>query len=544
MLLETSTRLKIPLNNPCLFQTIYQDLFFQNIYSYNLKTKLQMKKVKTKEALIALSNPLLAKQTLDPIDFDTWNNTLSNLQGNILKGHGRDHTTHIFLRFKNNRKSEAINWLKNFEPTSFKKQLKEREAFARNKTNGNLFCNIFFTPSGLAYFTDTNNSSINDLNDDAFANGMLNRKDILGDTEALLEEEYKHPWHMMILLADDNETRMSEFVKPLLAEITDEDNLWKNSILAKDNDSLALHIEYGHALRNANGDGLEHNGYVDGTSQPLFLKDEQDSYKKMHGISDWFIKDQNNNDIPNPQVKFNPLPQNGLAQVLFPDPLVDQNINPDSFGSYFVFRKLEQDVRGFKIAEKKLGLGERGGATIVGRYEDGTPITVSEDDGMIASAAFNNFNYDEDKVGGKCPYFAHVRKVNPRENDDQKARIMARRGIPFGRRDVDTSIDPSMEQMPTRDVGLLFMSFQSSIINQFEFIQQSWANNPNFNFSSPIQPVGIDPVIGQGIVGKYDFPKDWNDNMTQPLSKEFGTFTTMRGGEYFYAASIPFIKNL
>src|SRR5439155_488625 len=97
--------------------------------------------------------------------------------------------------------------------------------------------------------------------------------------------------------------------------------------------------------------------------------------------------------------------------------------------------KLEQHVRKFKEAEKalakKLGLKseedrERAGAMIVGRYEDGTPLTLSEEDKMIGSAITNNFNYHEtraglaDDKGLRCPFHAHIRKSNPRREEDRE----------------------------------------------------------------------------------------------------------------------------
>jgi len=106
------------------------------------------------------------------------------------------------------------------------------------------------------------------------------------------------------------------------------------------------------------GEGIEHFGYVDGRSQPLFLVEDLPENAGM-----W-------------SEVFKP------SQFIVPDPG-----NPTTFscGSYFVYRKLEQDVKKFKAQEKLLAkaLGlkdedeERAGALVVGRFEDGTPVALS-----------------------------------------------------------------------------------------------------------------------------------------------------------------------
>jgi deferrochelatase/peroxidase EfeB len=158
----------------------------------------------------------------------------------------------------------------------------------------------------------------------------------------------------------------------------------------------------------------------------------------------------------------------------------------------------------------------------------------------------NNFDYKNDTPATKCPFHAHIRKANPRGKHggiDDKLHIMARRGIPFGQRDVNTEIDPSPHQMPEGGVGLLFMSFQKSIENQFEFIQKTWVNDPKF----PNTDTGIDPIIGQNGTGNRSilkFPPEPGNTVAQNSAKEFDSFVTFKGGEYFFAPSIPFLKSI
>ncbi len=45
---------------------------------------------------------------LDPTDLTNFD-LLTNLPGNILKGHGREHTTHIFIHFDGSRITHAKN---------------------------------------------------------------------------------------------------------------------------------------------------------------------------------------------------------------------------------------------------------------------------------------------------------------------------------------------------------------------------------------------------------------------------------------------------
>jgi hypothetical protein len=92
------------------------------------------------------------------------------------------------------------------------------------------------------------------------------------------------------------------------------------------------------------------------------------------------------------------------------------------------------------------------------------------------------------------------------------------------------------------------MCFQSSITDQFAFMQESWVNNEGFVQPGP--PVtGPDPVIAQAAAGTAT-PQTWhpeygNPSPTAPtVAFSFGQFVTLKGGEFFFAPSIPFLKGL
>lgn len=158
-------------------------------------------------------------------------------------------------------------------------------------------------------------------------------------------------------------------------------------------------------IKNRKWQAIEHFGFRDGISQPLFLKEDIERVAKEQGTDKW-----------NPTAP--------LELVLVKDPLGEGD---HSFGSYCVYRKLEQDVRGFKEAERelarKLGLSgknaERAGALAVGRFRDGTPVTLSPTE-QNPEPVSNNFNYDEDQEGTKCPFHAHIRKTNPRGDKNDR----------------------------------------------------------------------------------------------------------------------------
>ncbi|AIJ25537.1 peroxidase [Amycolatopsis methanolica 239] len=259
--------------------------------------------------------------------------------------------------------------------------------------------------------------------------------------------------------------------------------------------------ESGLGLANANGDGIEHFGYVDGRSQPLFLTEDVDTERDTtDGVNDW-------------------APSAPLEQVLVPDPAApDPTVH---FGSYFVFRKLEQNVRLFKEAERDLGLHgedrERAGAMLIGRFEDGTPLTVQSAPGSHHPVG-NDFSYDSDKLGQKCPFHAHIRKTNPRGSggaeapEGERKHLMARRGQTYGRRRDDPNADLPPRLRPAKDVGLLFMAFNSNLGNQFEFTQQIWADNPAFPFPPDGSRPGLDPVIGQGARAPQKYAPEWGHN--------------------------------
>jgi hypothetical protein len=123
-------------------------------------------------------------------------------------------------------------------------------------------------------------------------------------------------------------------------------------------------------------------------------------------------------------------------------------------------------------------------------------MTSSATDAMSERVP-NNFNFTDDAEGTQCPFSAHNRKMNPRGDmprvrgdpatsygnlqlqDQEQSRWIVRRRIIYGKCDVEPKDDPPPEQLPTDSAGLLFRCYQSSINNQFGFIQRRLANSPN-----------------------------------------------------------------
>lgn len=257
-------------------------------------------------------------------------------------------------------------------------------------------------------------------------------------------------------------------------------------------------------------------------------------------------------------------PQFNLDSALVKDTGVADSV---SFGSYFIFRKLEQNVRGFKRREQELATElklddkekrELAGALVVGRFEDGSPVTLSNE--AKGANPPNDFNYDNDS-GSRCPVHAHIRKVNPRHADaGEREHIMPRRGIPFtdklravhpsdlpGSKDLKDFTDHVESNLPPDGVGLLFMAYNSNLTNQFVFTQKSWANKKDFPKHGKTEPIpGADPIIGQGADTSLaqTWPFKWDDAASGTTPLNFANFVTMRGGEYFFAPSLTFFKNL
>ena len=125
-------------------------------------------------------------------------------------------------------------------------------------------------------------------------------------------------------------------------------------------------------------------------------------------------------------------------------------------------------------------------AKAIGRTREGSPLASKGQCGGL-----NDFTYDDDPEGLKTPHFAHIRKMNPRDNGlFRPHHRLLRRGIPFGPPAPEGAPDDKVER------GLLFNAFMASIEDQFEFVQRRWASNPGSLPATPTDADGPDPVAG------------------------------------------------
>ena len=470
---------------------------------------------------IDLSNPTVDEEAM-----------LADLQANILKGHGREHTANLFFQFDPADADAAKKWINKLKITSAKAQLvaTAKHKKAMKKAGGKQASDQ--SPAVILFFLSATGydslgvSNAKRPSDARFNAGQKASQSTLADPPvgSWDPETFAKRIDAMILIGGEDPAQVGATQASVLA--------------SKPASVKLLGQEIGLAYRNTNFDGIEHFGYVDGRSQPLLtVQDIEKEKNTTDGISVWD-------------------PAFPLSQVLVKDAGGE---GTNSFGSYFVFRKLEQNVKGFKKREKELAdqLGlddpERAGALMVGRFEDGTPVVLQKADGMHNPVP-NNFDYKDDPNALKCPFHAHIRKTNPRGESvrpglapnlaSERSHIMARRGITYGKRKTKPAgktIGIEFTDKPTGGVGLLFMAYQSDIGNQFEFTQAIWSNNVNF-----VNPnTGIDPVTGQGPAAGQSCPVNWGGIPNASTKKfDFRGFVTMKGGEYFFAPSLSALKNL
>lgn len=264
--------------------------------------------------------------------------------------------------------------------------------------------------------------------------------------------------------------------------------------------------------------GHEHFGFMDGLSQPGIRGLTRPSRLQTPNQG-W-----PGQDLIWPGEFVYGYPGQAPGDPVAPGPIAAPPASWARNGSFMVVRRLEQKVpefRAFVAAEaKRLGMYPALlGSRMIGRWHSGAPLELAplDDNARLAADPMRNngFGYRDDPFQRRCPYAAHIRKANPRDDTQQgkadslRHRIL-RAAIPFG---------PEVEPGETRTAhsrGLMFVCYQIDIGRQFEFIQRGYCNNPDFvtgktrpASGQPVHP-GYDPIIGQA-------PDDGPRRMDEPV---------------------------
>jgi Dyp-type peroxidase family len=251
-------------------------------------------------------------------------------------------------------------------------------------------------------------------------------------------------------------------------------------------------------------------------------------------------------------------------------------------GTYLVMRQLQQDVRMFwQFAAQQAGgdteKAEKFAEEMVGRTREGDPLVPIQDQPISGIEAKpgakeqNRFTFDQDPVGDRCPFGAHVRRVNPRNTDfpsrpgNLLAKLITMLGFgPNGFRDDLTSSvrfhrivrrgreygtqlkpEEALTRSPAGDAnpecGLHFICLNANISRQFEFLQNAWVNSTKFSGltgeSDPLLGNRV-PISGCPVTNSFTKQKDGG---LRRRVLELPQFIKVRGGAYFF---MPGIKTL
>jgi Dyp-type peroxidase family len=249
-------------------------------------------------------------------------------------------------------------------------------------------------------------------------------------------------------------------------------------------------------------------------------------------------------------------------------PLRDLGIN----GSYVVYRKLQQDVAGFWRFMKDEALRSMGAADAdrmiwlasrcLGRWPSGAPLVLAPDADDPSARDRDDFLYADDADGEACPLGAHIRRTHPRDVikpyapaqslSMSEAHRLIRRARAYG----PALFDPGVLLDPTNQLGrnslleladdghargIHFFCVNASISSQFEFVQQTWCNNPRFGGLNDNK----DPILGDN--ARTDRTSSQMKIPRRPFRLRTGAlprFVKVRAGAYLFMPSVTALRFL
>lgn len=420
-----------------------------------------------------------------------------------------------------------------------------------------------------------------DIPSEAFRAGLVGRSALLGDPTDPANEGYPSNW---IVGATGKEldaiivTAGTERAK-VTARATDLQKKLKAA-------GVTVELEHGDVRKDL--PGHEHFGFDDGISQPgirgLASDDANDFITERHVTStpEGWLYGYPGQDLIWPGEFVIGYPASS-PDPLIPGPVASALPAWTKNGSFLVYRRLRQNVglfwRTMKSEADRLdgvpgfsGMKDtRLASLLVGRWPSGAPISrvPNGDDPKLGAdqLANNSFFFDSnspelkvkgkvhsyptaeaDPVGTTCPLAAHIRKVNTRDSSSDMGarsstyeRRILRVGVPFGKPRTNSYAKDTDD--PVRgNRGLLFLSIQSSIEEQFEFLQARWINDD----SRPKMPGGNDMIVGQNapVLDGVRRCTIFGAGLAQGQVQAAGQWVVPTGGGYFFVPSLRALREV
>lgn len=437
---------------------------------------------------------------------------LGDIQGNVLRGYTHPAAAYLFLRIVDVPAARALM-----------RRMLPQVATAEPWRDGvpDMAMNVSFTFAGLQALGLP--SELLDSFPEAFRDGMAARAARLGDRGPSAPDAWEEGLgtgdaHVLVTVYAVDWEHLTAAVAKIVGEDADQ------------NAVSLVNLQRAEALPG----GRDHFGFFDGIAQPAVRGagvEPRPGDGQPDGAGGW-------RELATGEVLLGYEDEDGTLPKA---PLAPFDRN----GTFVVYRKLHMDAAAFRryiAAQDYPGGARQLAAKIVGRWPDGTPLALSPEspDASISSDArrINDFGYEDDPEGFKCPLGAHIRRANPRDAHGffdgrlTNRHRLVRRGRAYGK-----PLPPGVFEDDGTDRGLVFVCFQADIWRQFETVQALWIDDGD--------PFGLgadkDFLVGEphGTTGKMII-----QGRPPHFLKPQPRFVTLRGGEYLFQPSMTALRAL
>jgi Dyp-type peroxidase family len=395
-----------------------------------------------------------------------------------------------------------------------------------------MHCNLAFTRQGLLAL-DVEAESFAFLPQE-FVDGMEPRAGLLGDVRGNHPDHWRRPKYKGVEI-DLGSVHVVVHYRFAAADELDRQLHSKLAALANQfGDASGFRLLSTEALRSYPVDNTnisrEHFGFQDGFSQPAVRARSAQPLEWDDAIARGELLLGHPNDRGD-----GPYPPQ-------PDKLLDN-------GSFLVLRKIRQHVDRWRATlcaaaraqdagfdarpqgEQRAAI-DRAAGKLMGRSTDGAPVVDA-----TLPASTNDFNYDDDSRGSRCPFQSHIRRANPRlagprspidgSETPRKTPRLVRRGMSYG-------LPAGLVADPQTERGLYFMAYCGSIAEQFEIVQR-WMAGGN---SSGVLSLHSDPMLGvpqRGVPRSMQWAADDGSVVQVNLGDE--PITRLEWGLYLFVPS-------